>query len=88
MRYKPTLVDIIWAKHVISTMRDDGVLAYPSTRLIYRVDKTHCIIFLENIDQLKTRSSLECHDKTVVVFREIGYRVEPSESFVSAVANA
>lgn len=74
--YKPRDVDINWARLVIDLVADGGVLAYPNTFLIFRVDKAKKQLLLMNPGVLSDPDSKEVFEKTIAVFREINYEVK------------
>jgi hypothetical protein len=79
MMYTPTTEDVEWARAAISMLKEDGVLAYPQTKLHYRLDRAHKTLTLMNPDQLFDRDSFVTHVQTVAVFSKIGYIVNEWE---------
>lgn len=74
--YKPSETDIRWATNVIRYLKDGGIIGYPSTRLIYRINKMEKELVLQNPSILADLDSRECHERTVIVFGVLGYRVK------------
>jgi hypothetical protein len=79
MMYTPTTEDVEWARAAISMLKEDGILAYPQTKLHYRLDRAHKTLTLMNPDQLFDRDSFVTHVQTVAVFSKIGYIVNEWE---------
>ncbi len=76
MEWKPSGYDILWAMSVVNTFRDGGTLVFPSTLLIYAVDKkNHRLTLLNPLVLEEDENSLETHRKTKIVFKHIGYEV-------------
>ena len=75
--YIPNEVDKLWARKMVDAIRNGGILAYPATELIYRLDQTAQILTLTNPEQLEFQIPNEIHERTKVVFREIGWEVTP-----------
>lgn len=80
--YKPRPIDIDWAKTMIAQIKDGGILAYPATALIYRLHKDTKSLELLNTEilteaGLENDHSTETHRRTVLVFKEIGWKVTP-----------
>lgn len=75
MPYKPTEIDLTWAREVLEQLTDRGVLAYPATGLIYRLDKQAKTLVLVNPEILIFFSSFVTHEMTKEVFKAIGYEV-------------
>jgi len=79
--YVPTDVDIKWAQNMIDGTPDGGTLRFQSAQLTYRVDHARRTLTLQNPERLTTHfNSFVAHQQTVVVFKEIGYTVEESQS--------
>ncbi|MBO0887462.1 hypothetical protein J2P12_00015 [Candidatus Bathyarchaeota archaeon] len=75
--YQPTQTDIDWARSMMTMLSDGGTLAYPATRLIYRIDHKKKTLTLANPDQLFHFPSFVIHYQTIDVFHQIGYTVLP-----------
>ncbi len=73
--YIPTEEDVSWAHQMVSLILENGILAYPSTGLIYRVSHYRKKLTLVNPAQLGDPASLVVHLRTRVVFEVIGYKV-------------
>lgn len=74
--YQPTAEDIEWAGNMIYMIRDGGILSYPATKLVYKLDKTNKKMTLQNPDQLRATDSNTTHEQTKIVFGELGWTVE------------
>lgn len=77
--YTPTLQDIEWARAVIGTLHEGGLLVYPATNLHYQLDKSRRVITLTNPQQLFEREAFITHVQTIAVFAKIGYTVNEKE---------
>jgi len=77
MAYEPTAVDVAWAKESVALTSDEGVLAYKSPRLIYRVHHDVKVMILEN-PELLPKGKRE-HQRTRVIFAAIGWTVLPDK---------
>lgn len=78
--YKATETDTAWARRTLSLITEGGILAFPSTGLIYRVshkDKTLRLINSEIL--LILFESYVVHRQTVAVMHNIGYTVVPQD---------
>lgn len=75
--YTPTALDLAWARQMVHMLGEGGILAYPSTRVIYSVSHEHKTITLQNPDALLDFNSFVIHYQTIDVFDAIGYRVLP-----------
>jgi hypothetical protein len=75
--YVPRPTDIYWAKSMMAMIKDNGILAYPATKVIYTVDHRNKTLTLRNPEQLLEFPSFVIHQQTQAVFQEIGYTVEP-----------
>lgn len=73
--YTPRDVDIAWARRMMRLIRDGGILSYPSTGLVYRVDHAAKTLTLLNPDMLMHFESFVVHEQTKTVFDLIGYEV-------------
>lgn len=71
--YEPTAFDAIWLSTVLSLLADGGVLVYPSTDLMYTIDKPNATLTLEMPLHDGNR---ETHERTIEVARSIGWKVE------------
>jgi len=78
--YKPTEEDITWAIQMMALVMESGILAFPSSGLIYRVSHFRKKLMLVNPMQLVNPASLVTHLRTRVVFKEIGYDVIEPDS--------
>lgn len=74
-RFLPSVLDIAWATFMVSIVADGALVAFPGTRLIYRVNHTVKTFTMTNPEVLKDSESLEVHNRTKKVFAEIGYKV-------------
>lgn len=77
--YEPDEMDIEWAKTVLNLIADGGILAYPSTQLIYRVDHLHQTVTLLNRQRLEDEDSAILHRRSIRVFERIGWTVHVEE---------
>jgi len=75
MAYKPTEVDLAWARNVLAIVKDGGALAYPSTKVIYNLDHKNKKLTLQNPEQLEEFPSFVIHQQTIEVFKVLGYSV-------------
>jgi hypothetical protein len=79
-KYQPTEVDLNWAKNVLRCLTDGGIIAYPATQVIYKVDKVAKTLTLQNPEQLTASfASYVIHQQTIDVFAELGYRVAETD---------
>jgi hypothetical protein len=76
MKFKPREVDIKWARNMMEIIQHKGILVYPDTRLIYMVDHKLKKLVLQNTEELLDAWSNQVHERTKLVFKEIGYAVE------------
>lgn len=76
MSYTPNAVDLLWAQNVVAVLRDNGALAYPATKLMYRLRRPTKVLELTNPEELQDPESRETHERTVIVFNKIGWKVE------------
>ena len=76
MKYQPNSIDLAWAQRMIALIKDGGILAYPSTRVIYKLDRSNRRLVLQNPEQLRERDSKEIHEQTKDVFSVLGWKVE------------
>jgi len=83
--YTPRDQDILWAKWVLSMLREDALLIYPATNLHYRISHKAKMLVLENLDQLLLPDSLVVHLRTVAVFGALGYKVVLHDELAEAV---
>lgn len=75
INYIPTDVDIQWAGNTVAVIKDGGVLAYPATKMVYKVDHTNKKLILQNVSQLDNYDSAVIHAQSKIVFAEVGYTV-------------
>jgi hypothetical protein len=76
MLYKPREVDLAWAKNVLAVLEDGGTLAYPATKMIYRVDHYNKQLILLNPEQLTDFDSFVIHQQSIAVFKALDYEVK------------
>ena len=75
--YIPDFSDVIWVQRAIEALEDGGIIAYPKSALIYRVDKTRKVWTLLNPAMLRVdRVSRELHARTKNVLAQINWTVE------------
>jgi hypothetical protein len=75
MSYKPTEVDLEWARNMLDLVKDGGLLIYPATMVQYRLDHKNKKMTLENPEQLDEFPSFVIHQQTIEVFKVLGYAV-------------
>lgn len=74
--YTPTTIDITWANNLIKITANNAVWGWPDTGLLYRIShETKCLILL-NPDLLTDPRAENGHDRTIVVFKKVGYDVK------------
>ena len=79
--YTPDQTDIDWAKDMMRSTRDRGVLAFPSAQLLYDVDHQRKTLTLQNPERLVSHfASFVTHHQTIIVFKIIGYTVKDRDS--------
>lgn len=76
MPYEPSQQDIEWASRVLAAISNGGILVYPSTGLVYKVDHDRQVITLTNTDRLNYFESFVVHEQTKEVLAVIGWGVE------------
>jgi hypothetical protein len=74
--YSPNEIDISWAKTMVSILNHEGVLHFPSSRLVYQIDHKKKTLTLLNPEILLEVRSFISHLKTIAVFKEVNYSVE------------
>lgn len=79
-KFKPTPSDLSWAEHTLAMIADGGTLVFPNQMLIYSVDKQHKRMVLQNPEYLLDEEPQETHERTKIVFGQIGYKVEEKHS--------
>lgn len=77
--YKARAIDLAWARNVVNMLSDGGVIGYPSTELIYRINKKAKELVLTNPEKLFHLPSFITHYQTIDVFKQIGYTVLPGK---------
>jgi hypothetical protein len=77
--YKPTEIDIEWLKTVTGMIKNGGMLAYPSTQLVYRVWHQKHELELVNPSILLSRDSHETHLRTINVLKVMGWKMKERE---------
>ena len=75
--YVPRKIDTDWAKIMVSHIKEGGMLIYPATALAYRVHHSGKLLQLVNPHLLAQEVPGETHNRTRVVFAEIGWEVLP-----------
>jgi hypothetical protein len=76
--YKPNPEDIAWANKMLRLVKNGGVLGYPDTKLIYRIDhdaKTLTLLDSSVLYDEDGEHATTVHRRTITVFREVGYQV-------------
>jgi hypothetical protein len=77
--YQPTETELAWARCVSEPLADGGILVYPSSGLMYRLDRAARTWTL-----LNPRPAFEgLHHWTRAVFGSLGYRVLPEQCVAS-----
>jgi len=66
---------IKWVQDQVRIVTDGGVLAFPSTGLVYQIDKTKKVARLVAGD-----STIETHEITVRIFQHLGWKVASHEN--------
>lgn len=75
MSYRPTRVDIEWAREQLRRLKQGGTMAFPATRLVYHVDHINRKVVLINPDQARSPESRTVHERTIATFAAVGYDV-------------
>jgi len=76
MDWKPRLVDIAWLGSVIQLIDDGGIIIYPATMLILKVDKKHRKLTLMNPDVLGIdHYSMEVYRRARIIATHLEYEV-------------
>ena len=73
--YVPTEEDVRWFEDMFSSLVDGGLLAFPASMLIYRIDKEHKTLMLQNPEVLEVPYSTAIHCMTIETCKAIGYDV-------------
>ena len=73
--YQPDEDDIMWARRILNTVKDGGILVFPTTKLIYLINHREKTLLLENPHILADEFSASVHRRSIKVFRLIGYMV-------------
>lgn len=71
--FEPKKTDVDWILWVNEVLNDGGFIAFPSTHLIYRVEKQSRRWVLINPKQLEDPESRGVHEKTLFVLAKIGW---------------
>lgn len=82
MVYRPTMEDLEWARMLLRSVSQKGIIAFPDAGLIYQIDHTHLTLTLTNPNRLVNFEAATTHAKTVTVFGVFGYHVNESYEFV------
>lgn len=77
--YIPSDIDKLWLRNVLQITANGGVLAYPSTGLIYKINHKDKTLTLVNKEILEIEDSAVLHRRTIKVAEAIGYMVEVKE---------
>lgn len=77
--YEPTEMDIEWTLMIVSLIQDGGLLAMPSSKLIYKLEHSHRLVTLINPEILKDENSDKVHRRAIRVFAKIGWYVQVQE---------
>lgn len=81
--YVPRPDDILWAIQMLTLVAHEGILSFPTTKLIYRVNHKEKILTLLNPeilgDEDEGEYSTVVHRRTIATFREVGYFVGVQE---------
>lgn len=83
MTYQPTDIDILWAKHMLKHVMDGGIMVFPSTGLVYKIEHKRKCLTLQNPEALLNPDSFITHHRTVQTFKAIGYTVEEGGDYVT-----
>lgn len=74
---------VIWAVRMLSMIKHQGILAFPTTRLVYQVDHVAKTLTLLDpfllYDDTDGGYAAVVHRRTIRVFREVGYQVMVKE---------
>ena len=73
--YEPTDGDIRWARRNLDMISEGGVLVFPATGLIYKIDHHQKAVILQNPERLSDFKSFTMHLQTIATFKIVGYRV-------------
>lgn len=74
--YIPTQSDIAWLRGVISMLKNGGVIGFPSTLLVYRLDiPRHELVLISPPEVFEDEDARETHARTICVAAAIGYEV-------------
>ena len=71
----PQQSDIDWLASAVSLVRDGGVLGFPSSGLVYAVDRAGRKLKLTTPEVLVRRSSLETHQRTKCIAKLLDWEV-------------
>lgn len=76
IKYEPRPVDITWAQEMVARIKGGGILAYPATKCVYRVNHLTKTLTLTNPEiTVEEFDSFVIHEQTKVVFDRIGWKV-------------
>lgn len=76
VKYVPKPVDKEWMRGMLAIIKDGGILAYPSTGLVYHVDHQDKSLML--VDESLSTASLDSyvvHQRTIAVLQAIGWKM-------------
>lgn len=82
--YRPTPIDIQWAKDQMQKINEGGTLAFPKAKLIYRVEHDRRRLVLTNVEQLRSSYSNGIHEQTIATFQRIGYNVTKQQAPIAS----
>lgn len=75
--YDPTEQDVVWAYTMLNLLKEGGVLVYPASGFIYKVNHQARSLSLQQPKTLTTPDEIELHDRTKLVFGVVNYEVFP-----------
>ena len=73
--YTPNEIDIEWAKTVLRIIKNDGIVQFPSSGLVYQINHDKKTLTLRNPEILMETGAFITHLKTVEVFKDVEYTV-------------
>lgn len=77
MSWRPSLGDILWLSQTVQMLKDGGILLFPTSRLMYRVDNRRQTLTLLNPQVLsEDEHSRETHARTKRLLPFLGYTMK------------
>lgn len=75
--YTPSLIDITWARMMVNTIREGGIMIFPATLLVYQLHQELKVLELINPLILNIPDNALLHGRSHKVFESIGWKVVP-----------